>query len=143
MTLHLVKLCVGAHAVTDLEDWVRRRTAFNKKRGLGAVHDHETRMFPRRAEELLDGGSIYWVVKGTILVRQKIRQLVRVDEPSGGSMCRIVLDPTLVPTEARGRRAFQGWRYLSPDDAPPDLSSGRVGETPPALRAELAELGLL
>ncbi len=145
-SLHLVKLSVGTQSVENFEGWVKRRTAFNKKRGLGSVHDHETRMFPKRGDELLAGGSLYWVIKGVILVRQKLLDLQDFTDVDGIKKCRIVLDPPVIPTEAQGKRAFQGWRYLPASDAPDDLSNrrdGGAGAPPPALRAQLAELGLL
>lgn len=143
MTVHLVKLCVGAQTPADLEDWVRRRVRFNQSRGLGRVHDHVTRMFPRRETELLDGGSIYWVIKGVILLRQEIRALETVTGEDGIERCAILLAPTLIATQPQPRRAFQGWRYLPVEDAPKDLADGGKGAPPPELSAELAELGLL
>ena len=142
MVVHLVKLSVGSESVETLQAWVKRRVAQNKKRGLGAVHDHVTRMFPRRRDELLDGGSIYWVIKGVVLVRQKIIDLQEVTGADGRPHCAIILEPPLIGTEPQPRRAFQGWRYLNAEDAPRDLSKER-GSTPPALHAKLAELGLL
>lgn len=142
MTVNLVKLCVGAESVDDLERWIDRRVAFNKARGLGAVHDHVTRMFPRRRDEILAGGSLYWVIKGIILCRQTISDLVTVTGDDGIERCAIMMEPALQLTEAQPRRAFQGWRYLKPEDAPGDLHD-RDRSVPPTLRAELAELGLL
>lgn len=143
MTIHLVKLCAGAAAVEDLEGRMNRRVAINRGTARGAVHDHVTRMKPRRRDELLAGGSIYWVIKGVILVREPIVGFEPVTGGDGIERCAILLKPLLIPTEAQPRRAFQGWRYLKPEDAPADLSARRAGETPPALRAKLAELGLL
>lgn len=137
-----MKLSVGTESVEQQAAWVKRRVAYNKKRKLGAVHDHVTRMFPRRRDDILDGGSIYWVIKGVVLVRQRIIDLKEVTGEDGIVRCAILIDPPLIQTEAQPRRAFQGWRYLDPADAPPDLKEG-AGDTPPALRAELAELGLL
>lgn len=143
MTVHLVKLCVGADAPGDLEDWVKRRVRFNQSRGLGRVHDHVTRMYPRREAELLDGGSIYWVIKGVILMRQEIKALSTVTGEDGIERCAIILKPKLIATEPQPRRAFQGWRYLPVEDAPADLDLTRSSAPPPELSAELAELGLL
>lgn len=142
MALHLLKLCVGAASVADMEEWVARRAAANVKAGLGPVTQHTTRMFPKRREELLDGGSLYWVVKGVILIRQRIVDLGTVAGEDGIERCEIVLDRTLHPTQAQPRRAFQGWRYLTAEDAPTDLDR-RSAHAPPELRAKLAELGLL
>ncbi|MEO0398897.1 MAG: DUF1489 domain-containing protein [Pseudomonadota bacterium] len=159
MTIHLVKLCVGANTVDDLKDWVDYRVEENKAAGLGEVHDHITRMFPRRRDDVLDDGALYWVIKGVILVRQKILDLRPIVGKDGVERCAILLDPPLIPTEAHPRKAFQGWRYLSVEDAPRDLrvrrktrkggkKAGRDGEegderAQAALHAELAALGLL
>lgn len=143
MTIHLVKLCVGAERIEDQEAWVKRRVARNRKTKWGPFHDHVTRMFPRRQEELLDGGSLYWIIKGVVLVRQKIEGLEKVTCADGIDRCAILLDPNLTPTEAQPRRAFQGWRYLEPVDAPLDMTTQSDCRTPPALRMKLAELGLL
>lgn len=142
MVLHLVKLCAGAGCVGDQQDWVTRRVAQNKKAGRGAVHDCVTRMRPKRTDELLDGGSLYWVIKGVIQVRQQILGFEPRTGRDGVSRTAIMLSPKLVETRASRRRAFQGWRYLAPGDAPADLKAG--AHTPPAeLSAALAELGLL
>jgi len=142
MSLHLIKLCAGAGGVDDLRARVERSVERNRKTRGEAVHIHETRMFPRRREELLNGGSIYWVIKGVVLVRQKIVDIEAFSDVDGVNRCAIILDPTLIATEAQPRRAFQGWRYLAADDAPRDLRRGEKS-APPALRAKLAELGLL
>ncbi len=148
MTLHLVKLCAGAESVDDLAARISYRSEANKAAGLGAVHDHVTRMHPRREEELLGGGSIYWVIKGVILARQKIVGFERRTGNDDIERTAILLDPAYVLTEPQPRRAFQGWRYLPGEDAPRDLKGqslkgrGRKGP-PPELGAKLAELGLL
>lgn len=143
MTVHLVKLCVGAESVEDVAGWVARRAERNARAGRwGRVSDHVTRMFPRRTEELLDGGSLYWVIKGVILARQEIVGLEPVTGEDGIARCAILLKPELTPVEAQPRRAFQGWRYLRPEDAPRDIGSN-ARRAPSALRARLAELGLL
>jgi len=142
MSVHLVKLCVGAEAVEDLAAWVEERVARNANGPFGRTSEHVTRMFPRRKDELLGGGSLYWVIKGVILVRQRIVGLEPATGSDGIERCAILLDPKLVETEAQPRRAFQGWRYLRPEDAPKDLNrAARRG--PSRLRAKLAELGLL
>ena len=142
MTVHLVKLCVGADAVADLEAWVARRAAQNAAAGRGRVHDHVTRMFPRRRDELLDGGSIYWVIRGEVRARQRILDLEAVVGADGVERCAILLEPSLVLVAPQPRKAFQGWRYLRGADAPADIAGpGAVEEA--ELRAELSELGLL
>ena len=142
MALHLLKLCVGADSVADLEEWVARRADANLKAGLGPVTQHTTRMFPKRRAELLAGGSLFWVIRGVVLVRQRIVDLAAVTGEDGIKRCEIVLDRTLHPTQAQPRRAFQGWRYLTSEDAPADLDK-KSAEAPSELRAKLAELGLL
>jgi hypothetical protein len=142
MALHLLKLCVGASSVAEMEDWVARRAAANIEAGLGPVTQHTTRMVPKRRNELLDGGSLYWVIKGVVLIRQRIVDLRPFTGEDGVGRCEIVLDRTLHPTQAQSRRAFQGWRYLTAEDAPADLDR-KSAKAPPELRAKLAELGLL
>ena len=138
--LHLVKLCVGADTVEDLTDW----QATKRAQGADGLPVHVTRMWPRRAAELLDGGSLYWVIRGEIRARQR---LVRLDERFGADgirRCALVLDPQIYRTRAAARRPFQGWRYLSADEMPADLPPARAGDDalPPGLDAALAELGL-
>lgn len=144
MTLHLIKLCVGADSVRDLRDWLARRRAEAEKNGKIYEHIHTTRMTPKRREDLLEGGSLYWVVKGTIEVRQRLVDLRPVKDEDGIGRCQLVLDQTLVPTLPRAMRPFQGWRYLEASAAPGDLAeSGGAGDLPDHLKRELAELGLL
>jgi hypothetical protein len=102
-------------------------------------------MVPKRAEEILDGGSIYWVIRGEILCRERILDIRPFVDKDGVGRCRLVLDPKCVPVRPRPYRAFQGWRYLDPKDAPPDLARVARGATnmPEPLRRELRELGLL
>jgi hypothetical protein len=138
MTVHLIKLCVGVSEVQELADWQERRLRQTKR-----VY-HVTRMAPKRAAEVLDGGSLYWVIRGLALVRQRIVAIEPFRDEDGIDRCKLVFDPALVLVRPQPRRAFQGWRYLDPKDAPPDLPRGRrSGDLPPRLRAELAALGLL
>lgn len=143
MPLHIVKLCVGAQSVDDLAVWVRRRVQQNKKAGLGTVHDHVTRMRPKRRDELLDSGSVYWVIKGVVQARQRILDFQPRTGADGIERTAILLDPDLIRTQAQPRRAFQGWRYLKDDDAPADIGHQTKYAPPPELSAALAELGLL
>jgi len=140
--LHLIKLCVGADSIEDLADWQKKRAAERKKKGGSGDIMHITRMAPKRADELLAGGSIYWIVKGQIAVRQRVLELRAVTR-EGVPHCALVLDKALVPTQRRAHRAFQGWRYLDPKDTPPDLKARDKAALPDELRAELVELGLL
>jgi hypothetical protein len=144
MTVHLVKLCAGAESLEDLRTRIDYRVAANLAAGRGGVHDHVTRMHPRREPDLLDGGSIYWVIRGVILARQKITGLERRTGRDGIERTAILLDPKYVLTAPAPRRAFQGWRYLTTEDAPRDLETRTQRKAPPPeLSIELAELGLL
>lgn len=143
VSVHLVKLCVGAESVSDQKQWIARRAAENEKAGLGRVHHHVTRMRPRRAEELVQGGSLYWVIKGVIQARQEIIELLPRAGADGIERTAIMLKPRLILTEPAPRRAFQGWRYLEAADAPHDLPRRSAKAPPPELNAKLAELGLL
>jgi hypothetical protein len=102
------------------------------KKGKPAIPFHDTRMSPKRAEEMLAGGSIYWVIKHFIIVRQRLVGFEQVKDKDGKNMCRVHLDPELVRTKPRKKRPFQGWRYLEPGDAPADLDGKG-----PALSADL------
>lgn len=135
--VNLVKLCVGAVSIEDLSDW--QDTHY-----VGRPPEHVTRMWPKREAELLDGGSLYWVIKGLVLCRQRILALEERPGGDGVTRCALVLDREIVRTEAQPRRAFQGWRYLDPADAPRDLPRGRVMEQPlpQKLLSALAEIGL-
>ena len=145
MTTNLIKLCVGADSVEDLTGWIGERLADKNRRGLAAEQIHVTRMTPKRHDDLIDGGSLYWVIKGIIQCRQRILELRPVTGEDGIARCGIVLEPQVVLVEPRPRRPFQGWRYLVPKEAPPDLDGGTTGlaEMPADMRRELAELGLL
>lgn len=145
MALNLVKLCVGCTAIEDLAAWIDFRLEERRRAGLSAEQFHTTRMVPKRVEELLDGGSLYWVIKGNIQCRQRLTDIRTFTDDEGISRCHLVLEPRIIPTEWQPRRAFQGWRYLTSDDAPIDEGQGMAGRAklPPELRNELASLGLL
>jgi hypothetical protein len=145
MALHLIKLCVGCDSVKDLHDWIREKLRERKKHGLSREHVHRTRMVPRRVVELLDGGSLYWVIRGEVLCRQRLVGIEPFVDRGGIGRCRLMLEPKLTLVQPRPWRAFQGWRYLAADDAPPDLDRAAPGakDMPERLRRELRELGLL
>ena len=122
MPLHLIKLSVGTDSIEDLEDWIKLKLKEQKKRGVKKPQRvHTTRMVPKRAEEILDGGSIFWVIKGEILCRERILGIEPFTDKDGIGRCKLILDPKCVPVRPRPYRAFQGWRYLDVKDAPPDL----------------------
>lgn len=143
--LHLIKLCVGTDSIEDLREWQSARAAERRARGEDPRPRHVTRMWPRRADELLAGGSLYWVIRGVVRVRQRIAALQRVTGEDGIGRCAIVLEPALIPTVPRPRGAFQGWRYLAAADAPPDIGAAPGDEPglPPGLREALARFGVL
>ena len=144
MPLHIQKLCVGAESFEDMEGWIKDTIAALKKRGEKAEQIHTTRMMPSRGAEILDGGSLYWVIKGVMCARQTILDLRPVTGKDGISRCQIVLKPKLIRVEPRARRPFQGWRYLKHDEAPGDLKdAGGATGLPPHIALELKELGLL
>lgn len=139
--IHLVKLSVGSDSVDSLQAWQETAHAQTPD----GLPRHVTRMWPKRAEELLDGGSIYWVIKGQIQARQPIERLDEVIGQDGIRRCAIVLRPGLIRTSKAVKRPFQGWRYLKPEDAPPDLPKGREAEDelPPGLETALADIGVI
>ncbi len=145
MTLHLIKLCVGADSLVDLREWMAARMVEAKRRGAPLRHAHVTRMTPKRAEQILDGGSLYWVIKGQISARQQIVGLEPFMDADGIGRCKLWLDGEVFAVAPRPMRAFQGWRYYEPKSAPPDIDETHPGfaAMPEALRRELAGLGLL
>ncbi len=144
-SVHLLKLCVGTDSIAELADWHRRRGEEMRALGRDPRPVHVTRMWPKRADELIDGGgSLYWVFKGMVLGRQRILALDPRDGADGIRRCGIVLDAEIVPVVPQPRRPFQGWRYLRPEDAPRDLdAASAAAELPPKLMAELSDIGVL
>ena len=145
MSLHLIKLCVGCDSVADLEDWIKQKLKEKKRRGQKPEHIHTTRMVPKRAAELTQGGSLFWVIRGQITCRERILAIRPFTDKDGIGRCRVVLDGKLVLVEPRARSAFQGWRYLEATEAPRDLARAAPGaaKMPEQMRRELRELGLL
>jgi len=137
--LHLIKLCVGCEGIADLEEWVAERIA------QAGEQVHTTRMMPKRRDEILAGGSLYWVIRGVLSCRQAILDLRATSDGNGISYCDIVLDPHVVLVDPRPRGPFQGWRYFTAKDAPPDLDrkSAAGTELPLALSTQLRAIGLL
>ncbi len=132
MTIHMVKLCVGADDVDDLRNWQKRlmQTA--------PAPYHHTRMVPKRGDELSAGGSIYWVIRNVIQARQVITDVKEIEDRAGRRACELVFDPKIILVDPTPKRPFQGWRYLKPADAPADLKGGDV-DVPTALRSQLKE----
>ena len=143
MVMNLVKLCVGVRSVEDLEASRDAEIARRRAAGEPPLIMHVTRMFPTRKDEVENGGSLYWVIQGAIQCRSEIVSLERVTGQDGIKRCAILMDPKLIRTRTAPRRAFQGWRYLKPDDAPADLTGpGDVGaDLPDHLRLKLMEIG--
>ena len=138
MSVHLKKLSVGSVSIDNLKNWQNR----DLKQGRPIIHP--TRNWPKRADELLDGGSMFWIIKGQMVVRQPIADLIEVKREDGRPACGIVLHPELIPVWPRRVRIFQGWRYLETEDAPEDLpQTENAAPMPAELAAELRELGLL
>lgn len=145
MALHLIKLCVGCDSIADLEEWIEENGAHHQRLGRDYEQTHTTRMVPKRVEELLDGGSLYWVIKGQVAARQRLLDVRPFTDAEGIGRCRLVLEPKVVPVAPRPFRPFQGWRYLGSEDAPRDIGGrgGDLAKMPEDMRRELAELGLL
>jgi len=141
MTVNLLRMAVGIDDIDHL-----RRVQADRRNGRqdGLLYTY-TRNTPKRAEELTDGGSIYWIIKGYIRVRQRILDVERLTDEEGRFFCALGLDPELVPTVLQARRPQQGWRYLDPADAPADRPAGSTvdEEMPAELAAKLRELGLI
>jgi hypothetical protein len=135
--INLVKLCVGIDSFEELNAYIEAAP--------GGIRGHVTRMWPKQEDKLLQGGSLYWVIKGVIQARQEIVGLEEVIGEDGVRRCRILLSAPLIRTQNAQRRPFQGWRYLKPEDAPADLPRGRAQEPelPPELAQTLAEIGVI
>jgi hypothetical protein len=140
-TTHLIKLSVGSEGVETLQAWQKRQ----RLQWADGLPRHVTRMWPKRESEVLNGGSIYWVIKGVIQCRQRILRLDEVRGEDGIRRCAIVLDPDVIRVAPSPKRPFQGWRYLAVVDAPPDLSEARQSDDnlPPEMSAALSEIGIL
>ena len=145
MTLHLLKLCVGCDSIADLEDWIAMSMTNRQRQGQLFEQAHTTRMVPKRVDELTDGGSLYWVIKGQVACRQQIITIRPFTDPQGIGRCHIVLEPVVIPVVPRPHRPFQGWRYLQDHEKPLDLDGRHAAmqTMPEDLRRDLATLGLL
>ena len=142
--LHLVKMAVGIESVHHLNAVQKKRLQGNLDAGLGPLVQFVTRNRPKRFDEVLAGGSMYWIIKGSIRVRQRVLGLDPVVDHDGRKACAIRFDPELIETEALPYKPIQGWRYLEAEEAPPDRAGAEdAGDLPPAMRAELRALGLL
>lgn len=141
--IHLLKMAAGCASFDELIERQKSRT--ERKKGLGLIFVHRTRNTPKRADEVLDGGSIYWIFKGAIRARQPIVGIEPVMGKNGRLRCGLILLFPPVPTLPAPRGAIQGWRYLEPNDAPPDMKQAGAGASklPPAMADELQRLGLL
>ncbi len=132
--------------MAELQEWQIRRGLDALAEGRDTAPFHVTRMVPKRLAEIAGQGSIYWVIRGTLCCRQAIGAIEPFTGEDGVGRCRLVFASPLVPVAPRPCRPFQGWRYLAPADAPPDLdaaTAGDIAEMPEAMRRELAGLGLL
>jgi hypothetical protein len=127
----MIKLCVGCDTVEELIAW------HGDGRRPWTMH---TRQTPKRAAEMIDGGSLFRVFKGVILCRQRILDVATVGQ-GPNARCEVTLDPEVVRVAPAPRRAFQGWRYLEAKDAPPDLAQDVAGDVPADLARQLRELG--
>lgn len=145
MSLHLIKLCVGCDSIRDLEAWIEENQLHHRRLGRAYEQAHTTRMVPKRLDALMQGGSLYWVIKGQVACRQRIEAIRPFKDRDGIGRCHLVLEQTVVPLRPRPCRPFQGWRYLETKDAPADLEQafGDGAAMPELLRRELASLGLL
>ena len=140
-----MKLCVGVESIADLEAHIAARLHLSRLAGQPPEQIHTTRMVPKRVDELLDDGSLFWVIKGQLCARQKLLDLRPFTDADGIGRCKLVLEPVVRPVLPNPCRPFQGWRYLKHDMCPRDLDGGLAGaaEMPEQLRYALRELCLL
>lgn len=143
MSVNLVKLCVGCSSIEGLKEWVEHKALSSTDQKRQEIY-HITRMYPKREKELLNEGSLYWIIKGLLCCRQKIISLTSIRDEEGITRCRIGLKPEVVSVQTRSYRPFQGWRYLDGTATPPDISHFEGDDPlPEKLRNELQSLGLL
>jgi hypothetical protein len=145
MALHMLKLCVGCDSIADLEGWISESMALWRRLGKPEEQSHTTRMVPKRIAEILDGGSLYWVIKGQVACRQRITDIRPFTDGEGIGRCHLVLEPVVIAVEPRPCRPFQGWRYMDETSVPRDLGAGGgdLLAMPEELRRELRQLGLI
>jgi hypothetical protein len=145
MPLHILKLAVGCDSIRDLEDWIADTQALMRRLGRPPEQMHTTRMVPRRIDEIIGQGSLYWVIKGQVACRELITDIRPFTDADGVGRCHLVLEPIVIPVEPRPMRPFQGWRYLKDSEKPRDLRAlgADASAMPEEMRRHLAELGLL
>ena len=143
MVVHMVKLCVGVSSTEQLEAWRTQEIARRRAAGEPELIAHVTRMTPSRKDEVENGGSLYWVINGSIQCRSEIVSLETFTDDDGIKRCAILMTPELVRTAPAPKRPFQGWRYLKVEDAPRDLDGPAAGgdSLPADLRSRLMEIG--
>lgn len=141
--MHMIKLCVGVATLEELESYRAERAHWWGADYGEDVHVHRTRTRPRRASDIEGKGSIYWVISGVIRCRQPILRLAEAVDEQGLACCDILMAPDMVKVTPRPKSAFQGWRYLDPKDAPPDLGGAGAGQGSEEIAEELARLGLI
>ena len=143
--INLVKLCVGINSVTELEIRQRKLLFENEDYNNSEFTFHVTRMFPQKEKEILSGGSLYWVIKGQILARQKITALKKINDDNDIKRCLLILERKIYLTQSQPRKPFQGWRYLKPEITPKDISiyNKKKKEIPHKLQIELYKMGVL
>lgn len=140
--IHMIKLCVGVSSLEELESYRDQRAHWWDADYGEDVHVHRTRMMPKRVDDMEGKASIYWVISGQVVCRQPILRLAKYTNEEGINYCDIIMAPDMVRTVPYPKRPFQGWRYLRPEDAPPDLGANENAESL-ALAADLAKLGLI
>lgn len=142
--LHLIKLCVGVDSVAELTQWQEKRALQRRQKGKDERPRHSTRNVPRRCDEIIAGGSLYWVIRHRIVVRQRVEEVLVGEDDEGRRQATLIFNPKLVLVRPRRKRPFQGWRYLTAEDAPPDLLSMSSGlaDLPVELREELDAVGV-
>ena len=140
--IHMIKLCVGVSSLEELESYRNERAHWWDADYGEDVHVHRTRMMPKRKDEMEGMSSIYWVIAGKVVCRQPILRLEKFTNAEGIDYCDIVMAPDMVRVVPYPKRPFQGWRYLRPEDAPPDLGANENAGSL-ELAADLAKLGLI
>ena len=140
MIYNLKKLAVGIDTVENLK--IRQKIIFNEYNKI----IHVTRNVPKKKDDLIKKGSMYWVIKRRVLVRQKIKNISLIIRNDGSKGCEIELDSELIKVIPTSMRPFQGWRYYNSEEVPSDLTLDLNNDNEEALtdelNAELIKLGL-
>ena len=134
MTVHLKKLAVGISSIENLKD--RQSFIFDT---YGEIINF-TRNKPKRVDELIEGGSLYWIINRKVFVRQKILEIKSFVLEDGKKSAGIVLQNKLIRVRPVSMKPFQGWRYYQKSDVPTDIDDDNFSDEN---NVELSKMGFI